>query len=97
MINRPHRLVVAVDIGGQDDAERSQTISRILDAIEQADEAIIAAADLVCLEMQAQPTKIRIAVRIPSRYDPAELHRQRDPHCTCNGCQQHMIDSQPAD
>lgn len=88
MIQRPHRLIVAIDIAGQ-----GADLDAILDAIEAADDAVIGAADLLTLEMQHEPSTIALNVRIPSCHDPAELHRQRDPHCSCADCQQHWIDT----
>jgi len=90
MINRPHRLIVAVDLAGQDDAERADSIARILDAIEDADPAVIAAGDLITFEMQHQASHLPIQVRNPSSHDPAEMHRRRDPHCTCADCLDHL-------
>lgn len=88
MINRPHRIIVAIDVAGQ-----GANLDAILDAIEAADDAVIGAADLITLEMQHEPSTIALQVRIPASHDPAELHRQRDPHCSCADCQQHWIDA----
>lgn len=84
---QPHRVIVAFDV-----MPEGADLDKILDAIEAADDAVIGAADLLTIDMGDKPTQIKLTLRVPSRHDPAELHRQRDPFCTCNDCQQHEID-----